>query len=525
MLSRLVRIQLVVFAVASLIGVTVMGLTYLDLPAMLGIGRITVTLELPEAGGIYKLANVTYRGTQIGKVVDVDVNRSGAVAILSLEATAKVPADLRAEVRSVSAVGEQYVDLRPRTRTPPYLRDGSVIARADTVIPQPVGPMLDHVSSLLASVPKDKLKGLLDESSAAFGGAGPDLAALLDSSSKISTDLNAAAGRATTLIEDAAPFLDAQAQSADSLRSWSTDLAGVGQQLVSNDPQLRTVLNTGPGAVDEAARLLDQIKPTLPILLANLTTLGQVLVTYRPGLEQVLVLLPPSLAFYQSSAPQNNPTGIALGDFHVEISDPPPCTVGFLPPSSWRSPADTTEVDTPDGLYCKLPQDSPIGVRGARNTPCMGVPGKSAPTVAECYSDKPYQPMAMRQHVLGPYPLDPNLIAQGIPPDDRTTVNDNIFAPPQGTPQPPGAAPGPTEAPPPDPTPSASTPMPPDGAPPTAAPSAFTPDHQAKSVAIAHYDPNTGRYATPDGQVFQQSNVAVSGAPKTWQNLVLTDTG
>ena len=111
------------------------------------------------------------------------------------------------------------------------------------------------------------------------------------------------------------------------------------------------------------------------------------------------------------------------------MEDPPPCTVGFLPPSSWRSPADTTEMDTPDGLYCKLPQDSPSSVRGARNYPCMGQPGKRAPTVEICNSDKPYEPLAMRQHVLGPYPLDPNLISQGIPPDQRINLGERILAP------------------------------------------------------------------------------------------------
>ena len=53
-------------------------------------------------------------------------------------------------------------------------------------------------------------------------------------------------------------------------------------------------------------------------------------------------------------------------------------------------------IDTPDGLYCKLPQDSPIGVRGARNYPCMGHPGKRAPTVELCNDPKGYQPLAMR---------------------------------------------------------------------------------------------------------------------------------
>ena len=84
-------------------------------------------------------------------------------------------------MRSVSAVGEQYVDLMPRTDSPPYLEDGSVIAMADTTIPQAVGPMLDQVSTLINSVPKDKLSGLIDESFNAFNGAGYDLGSLFDS--------------------------------------------------------------------------------------------------------------------------------------------------------------------------------------------------------------------------------------------------------------------------------------------------------------------------------------------------------
>ena len=242
------------------------------------------------------------------------------------------------------------------------------------------------------------------------------------------------ADQSSTLIEDSGPLLDSQAQTTDSLRTWARSLAGITGQVVANDPQVRTLLQEGPPAANEVSRLLDQVKPTLPVLLANLTTFGQVAVTYHPSLEQVLVLLPPFVGDVLSSAPENNPTGIPLGDFRIQIGDGPPCTVGFLPPSQWRSPADLTTIDTPDGLYCKLPQDSPIVVRGARNSPCMGVPGKRAPTVQECYSDKPYMPLAMRQHALGPYPFDPNLIAQGIPPDDRVDANERLFAPVEGTP-------------------------------------------------------------------------------------------
>ena len=514
MLSRLVRIQLVLFTIASIVGVLVMVFGYMQVPTLVGIGKITVKLELPASGGLYRFANVTYRGVQIGKVTEMDVSREHATATLRLDTSPKIPADLVAEVRSVSAVGEQYVELLPRTDSPPYLQDGSVIAQSDTRIPQQVSPMLDQVSTLINSIPKDKLSGLIDESYKAFGESGYDLGSLIDSSSTIAGELNRVGDRSTTLIEDSGPLLDSQAATTDALRLWAQSLAGITGQVVENDPQVRTLLQQGPDAANEVSRLFDQIKPTLPVLLANLTTFGQVAVTYRPSLEQVLVLLPPFVANVLSSAPENNPTGIPLGDFRIQIADPNPCTVGFLPPSQWRSPADLTTLDTPDGLYCKLPQDSPIVVRGARNAPCMGVPGKRAPTVEQCYSDKPYQPLAMRQHSLGPNPIDPNLLAQGVPPDDRVDFGDRIYAPVEGTPLPPGIPPGPPGIPPPG-----APPPTPEGAVP-AAPSSFGGDTSGPgpSVAIAHYDPQTGQYATPDGGVYQQTDLV--DPPKTWQDLI-----
>ena len=73
------------------------------------------------------------------------------------------------------------------------------------------------------------------------------------------------------------------------------------------------------------------------------------------------------------------------------LGDPAVCTTGFLPPSAWRSPADTTTIDAPDNLYCKLPQNSPIGLRGVRNFPCQNKPGKRAPTPEVCHGG-PYVP-------------------------------------------------------------------------------------------------------------------------------------
>ena len=296
MLTRFVRNQLIIFTIASVVGVAVMLFAYMQVPTMLNIGRLSVTLELPAAGGLYRFSNVTYRGVQIGKVQSVSLTENGAEAVMSLDTSPKIPADLEAHVLSVSAIGEQYVDLRPRTDSGPYLEDGSRIAVSNTTIPQQVGPMLDQVSALVKSVPGDRISDLLDETFKAFNGAGPDFASLIDSGTKLSEQLNSVSDESLGLINDSGPLLDSQAETADAIRTWARSLEGISGQLVQNDPQIRALLENGPGFAQEVSGLLNDIKPTLPLLLANLTTIGQILVTYNPSLEQLLVTFPGTLS-------------------------------------------------------------------------------------------------------------------------------------------------------------------------------------------------------------------------------------
>jgi phospholipid/cholesterol/gamma-HCH transport system substrate-binding protein len=558
MLTRFIKIQLAIFTVVSIVGVLVMAFEYIQAPTLLGLGRYEVTLKLPSSGGLYRFGNVTYRGVEVGKVTSVALTPTGADVTMSIATSPEIPANLQADVQSVSAVGEQYVDLRPRTDSGPYLQDGSVITAENATIPAPVGPVLDKVSNLVGTFPKDRLSALLDETYKGFNGAGDDFGSLLDSGATLSHSLNGVADQTRTLADDARPLLEGQAGNADSIRTWARSLAGFTGQLATDDPKLRTVLQTFPSFSDEVSGLLTQLKPTLPVLLGNLGTVGEILMTYNKSLEQLLVLLPPYIAQQEAYSTTSDSTGAPRGDFSISVSDPPACTVGFLPPSAWRSPDDLSDIDTPDGLYCKLPQDSPISVRGARNFPCIRKPGKRAPTVAICDSDQPYQPVAMRQHDTGPAPIDPSLIAQGVRIDDSPSVSDNIFAPIQGTPLPPGAVPsgtppGPLPGPPPlspleapitasavppppppmgnslngqpipPPAPVTDVPSPGDGGALPAAPSSFgttTPAGRPK-VAVAEYNPRTGQYVGSDGKLYTVTNLAMGvPLPKTWQDLL-----
>lgn len=493
-LTRQIRIQLVVFAVVALVAGAVMVFGYMQIPSVFfGVGRYTVTVELPQAAGLYQGGNVTYRGVGVGRVQDVRLTNTGAEAVLRMKSGIDIPAgDVTAEVHSASAVGEQYVDLLPRSGNGPSLKDGDVIPENHTSIPPNINSLLAATNRGLNAIPRDNLKTVVDEAYVAVGGLGPELSRLVNGTATLAIDARKNLDSLVTLIDESKPILDSQIESSDSIQAWAAHLASITKQLQTNDTAVQGIVQKGPPAADEVRALFDRLQPTLPIVLANLVSVGEVAVTYRDNLEGILVLLPQGVAVTQAIGLTNRNTkqdyiGGFLS-FNLNLNLPPPCTTGFLPIQQQRAPSFEDYPDRPAGnFYCRIPQDSTLTtVRGARNWPCETRPGKRAATVKLCESDEDYIPLNDGFNWKG----DPNATFSG-----------------QGVPQfDPGEAPA-AQA------PSASTPP---GQPPPSSRPAPPP------IAAAEYDPATGTYLGPDGHVYTQSNLA-GGADKeqTWQQMLI----
>ncbi len=496
-LKRGIKIQLMVFAVIAVFAITFMFFGYMRIPAaFFGVGHYTVTVELPQAGGLYKEGNVTYRGVSVGRVVDVHLTDTGAAAVLSLKSGIDIPADLDAEVHSVSAVGEQYVALLPRERNAPSLKDGDVIPVSRTSIPPNINSLLASANRGLQAIPRDDLKTVVDESYAAVGGLGPDLSRLLNSTITLSKGARENLDSITTLIDKSKPLMESQIDSSDSIQAWASNVSAVTTQLKDRDESVAGLLTKGSQSTDEVRKLLDRVQPTLPVLLANLVSVGEVAVTYRDNIETLLVAVPQAVANVQGILVANAGTkqdyvGAYLS-FNLNLNAPPPCTTGFLPVQQQRAPSFQDAPDIPEGnFYCRIPQDSQLtAVRGARNLPCVTRPGKRAATVKLCESDEEYVPLNDGFNWKG----DPNATLSG-----------------QAIPQfPAGAAP---------PPPVGAPPPPPAGAPPP------PPADRPPPVAIVEYDPATGEYVGPDGRVYTQHDLKRAGEEKSWQQMLIPPTG
>lgn len=113
LLTRLARFQLAIFGVVTVICLALITTSYLHLPAAVGLGAYNVDAKFVVGGGIYQNANVTYRGVTIGRVMNVGLTDTGVTAQMRLNTDSPVPDNVTATVKSVSAIGEQYIDLVP----------------------------------------------------------------------------------------------------------------------------------------------------------------------------------------------------------------------------------------------------------------------------------------------------------------------------------------------------------------------------------------------------------------------------
>lgn len=504
MLTRPIKTQLVLLTVLGLAAVVILVVHFLRIPSLAGVGRYTLYAELPQSGGLYRTANVTYRGVTIGKVTAVDPSVRGARATMSIDNGYQIPTDAWGNVHSVSAVGEQYIDLVSTRTGGPYLRSGQTVTK--TTVPSQIGPALDAANRGLAVLPKDRVASLLHEASQALGGLGPSLQRLVDATQAIAHDFRGSLDDIDDIIEQSAPIIDSQVSSGSDIAHWAANLNTLAAQTALQDEAVRSILANAAPTADQVNAAFSDVRESLPQTLANLEVVLDMLKRYNRGVEQALVFLPQSGAIAQSVTAEF-PGQAGLGVGALALNQPPPCLTGFLSASEWRAPADTSTAPLPKGTYCKIPMDATNVVRGARNYPCVDVPGKRAATPRECRSREPYAPLG-----TNPWYGDPNQVLTCPAPAARC---DQPVKPGQVIPAPPvnnGLNPLPADQLPGTPPPI-SDPMQRPGSG-TVQCNGQQPNpcvYSPSAVSATIYDVQSGKIVGPDGIVFSVANSADVG--------------
>jgi phospholipid/cholesterol/gamma-HCH transport system substrate-binding protein len=368
MITRRTKIQLMIFVVITLLGVTFVGARYAQLDKAFYDDNYTVTVHLADSGGIFAGGEVTYRGVSVGTVNKLVLTDEGVNAVLDVDnGYDEIPADTLAVVGNRSAVGEQYVELQPQRDDGPYLHNDSVIDQPDTRLPISTDTLLTHLSETVESVNKDDLKTTVDELGAAFAGTGEDLQRIIDTGDSFINTANDNFDVTTALIRDSNTVLHGQIDSESAIRNFSSQLQAFSSVLAGADPDLRNLIDTGGVAATQLRTFLEQNSVELGDLINNLVTTGDVIVKHLDGIKQILVIYPYVVEGGFTVVSKSPDTGLYDAHFGMILTNQKVCHNGYGNTDT-RPPSDGSNRPMNVDARCDEPA-SESNARGAQHAP------------------------------------------------------------------------------------------------------------------------------------------------------------
>lgn len=369
MITRRTKVQLLVFVVITLLGVTYVGARYAQLDRLFYDDSFEVVAHFEDGGGIYAGAEVSYRGVKVGQVDRMEVTEAGVDVVAEIDdGFDEIPADALAVVGNRSALGEQYLELQPLSEGGPFLAEDSEIEMGNTRLPISTTTLLTDISNTVSSVDRDALRTVVSETGAAFEGTGDDLGQIIDTSNAFIETANENFDVTTALIRDSNTVLRGQLASASAIRSFARDLSLFSSTLRGSDRDLRALIDSGGASASVLREFLEENQVEIGDLINNLVTTGEQVVRHLDGLEMVLVAYPYVVEGGFTVTGRDPVTKLYDAHFGIVMTESPAvCHKGYEA-TDRRPPQNLEEREMVMNVDCAEPA-SVTNARGARTAP------------------------------------------------------------------------------------------------------------------------------------------------------------
>jgi phospholipid/cholesterol/gamma-HCH transport system substrate-binding protein len=181
--------------------------------------RTSLSMDVADVNNLAVDSNVLLRGVPVGKVTRIETSISNATVHFYINSEYRVPTDSVIRLENLSALGETYIELEPRSSGGPLFRDGQRIASESVKQPSSISELAVSVVRVMNQVDPGQLQRVIGEVDTGL----PDPFSVLPNLQ-----------RASLL-----------------LRNTVTDLHGRGQELLSNAQSLlKNAGFVGPALAD-----------------------------------------------------------------------------------------------------------------------------------------------------------------------------------------------------------------------------------------------------------------------------------
>lgn len=238
-----VRDMLSFAAFGVLIAVAVSYISALGIRVGLPSDRTDLSIQVADISGLEVGSKVLLRGVQVGRISGITSAVDAATIDFYIGDRFEIPVDTAVTLENLSALGESYLNMVPRTEGGPMLRTGHRIAPESVIQPASVSELATSVVRVLNQLDPPALDRIIGEADAAL----PPPSSVLPNLSRTSKLLrNTAAdmhGRGRDLLDNFQTLL----ANADWVGPLVGDLSG---QLYGYNPHLRDLFATFPPLIE-----------------------------------------------------------------------------------------------------------------------------------------------------------------------------------------------------------------------------------------------------------------------------------
>jgi ABC-type transporter Mla subunit MlaD len=148
--------------------------------------RTRLSMDVPDINGLVVGSNVLLRGVPVGKVTGTGTSLQAATIDFYVVGNQRIPVDTEVRLENLSALGESYIGLMPRSEGGPVLQSGQRFSTEEVVQPASVSELAMSVTRLLSQMEPGALERVIGEADAAL----PDPNTVLPNLSRTSVLLN-----------------------------------------------------------------------------------------------------------------------------------------------------------------------------------------------------------------------------------------------------------------------------------------------------------------------------------------------
>jgi hypothetical protein len=125
-------------------------------------------MQVQDTNGLVVDSNVLLRGVPVGKITKIQSSVDGATIAFYVEKKFPIPVDSEVRLENLSALGETYIGLVPRTAAGPMLRDGQRVATENITAPVSISELATSVVHFLDQTDPGSLSRMVAGADAAL---------------------------------------------------------------------------------------------------------------------------------------------------------------------------------------------------------------------------------------------------------------------------------------------------------------------------------------------------------------------